>query len=292
MRWRGLILLVAVIVVLGLGALWGGCSRSRSSAEISRAPSSSEASKGGLPQGQDQSGGDTSGQYQLTDRMIVYNTVIALSVENVGLAMSAVRGLAEGVGGFVAGTSSRYQNDKEYASITLRVPASAYNQMMDSLRKLAVKVISEDGTARDVTEEFTDLAAQLRNLEATEAQYLELLKRANTIDEILKVQGKLTEVRGQIERIKGRMNLLQRTSDMATIVVNLSPSGPAKAKGQGWDPAQSAQEAWEQSLAIVQKLADVGIRVIVFSWWLVLPVLVAWGVWALVHQSRRRPADA
>src|SRR3990167_4149930 len=183
--------------------------------------------------------GDASAGSGLLDRMIVYNTAVSLAVESVPESVNAIGALAEGVGGFVAGTSIRYNDDKEYATLTLRVPATAYNQVMNGLRRMAVKVVNENGSTRDVTEEFTDLDAQLRNLQAMEVQYLELLKRANTIDEILKVQARLTDVRGQIERIKGRINLLQRTSDMATIAVTLSPAGAVSVKKPhpAWDPA-------------------------------------------------------
>jgi len=175
------------------------------------------------------------------------------------------------------------------ATLTLRVPATAYNQVMNGLRRMAVKVVNENGSTRDVTEEFTDLDAQIRNLQAMEVQYLELLKRANTIDEILKVQARLSDVRGQIERNKGRMNLLQRTSDMATIAVTLSPADAVSVKKPhpAWDPAATVQEAWEQSLVIVRAVADVGLRVVVFSWWLLPPALLTWGVWAMSRRPQR-----
>jgi len=233
--------------------------------------------------------GDASAGSGLLDRMIVYNTAVSLAVESVPESVNAIGALAEGVGGFVAGTSIRYNDDKEYATLTLRVPATAYNQVMNGLRRMAVKVVNENGSTRDVTEEFTDLDAQIRNLQAMEVQYLELLKRANTIDEILKVQARLSDVRGQIERNKGRMNLLQRTSDMATIAVTLSPADAVSVKKSrpAWDPATSVQEAWEQSLVIVRAVADVGLRVVVFSWWLLPPALLTWGVWAMSRRPQR-----
>lgn len=235
------------------------------------------------------------GQDQSSDRMVVYNNAISLAVESVPESVNAVSSLAEGVGGYVSGTSLRYQDDKEYATLTLRVPATAYTGVMNTLRKMAVKVNNETGNARDVTEEYTDLGSQLRNYEATEAQYLALLKQAKTIDEILKVQAKLTEVRGQIERTKGRINLLQRTADMATIAVSLTPVAAAKDTEPRpiWDPAKSVQEAWEQSLALVSALADVGLRVVVFSWWLAPPALLAWAAWAATRRPKgQRVAEA
>lgn len=227
----------------------------------------------------------------ITDRMIVYNTSISLAVDNVQESVNAVTALASGAGGIVSGTSIRYDDKKkEQATLTLRVPSTAYNQVMNDLRKLGAKVLNETGSTRDVTEEFTDLGAQLRNFQATEAQYLELLKQARTIDEILKVQAQLTNVRGQIERTKGRMNLLERTADMGTIAVSLTPVTPSilKEPATGWDPAKTVQDAWEESLVFVRLFADASLRVLVFSWWLPPVGLFAWGIWAV---TRRRPRE-
>ena len=301
----GVVLLGSVVLLVGCGALMTAVSsRSPSAAPATDerasfaleslpavAPSvglsGADAAKAAPAPGVARAEGG--GGAQITDRMVVHNATIALEVESVPDAMNAVRGLVDGAGGFVVGSSSRFQGEKEFASLTLRVPATAYNQVMTSLRRLAAKVTREDGTARDVMEEFTDLDAQLRNLEATEAQYLQLMKRANTIDEILKVQAQLTRVQGQIERIKGRMNLLQRTSDMATVVVHLAPVDGVNGgePPEGWDPGRSVRDAWEQSLVIVQAVADAGIRVAVFSWWLVPLALLAWLAWTLARRPQR-----
>ena len=232
------------------------------------------------------------GASEQSDRMVVYNSTVSLEVDSVGDSVNAVRSLTSSVGGIVAGASSQFKGDTEYATLTLRVPSDQYNRVMSELRGMAVRVTSENGSAKDVTDEFTDLGAQLRNYEVTEAQLQELMKRAGTIDEILKVQAQLTQVRGNIERTRGRINLLQKTSDMATIAVNLAPVGAPSQPGprpRVWDPARSVKEAWEGSLRIVQGAADAGLRVLVFSWWLVPPALLAWAVWSA---RRRTPVTA
>ena len=216
-------------------------------------------------------------QPNTTDRMIVYNANMSMGVQNVAETLNAIRGLTQGVGGLVAGVSTGFQKDKESASITIRVPAAAYNQVMTDLRKLATKVNNENDSARDVTDQFTDLDAQLRNFKATEAQLLEFMKKANTIDEILKVQAQLTQTRGQIERLQGQLNVLQRTSDMATIVINVSPADTV-APQTPWNPGQSIEEAWVQSLVVVRNVVDFSLRAAVFAFWLTPLVLMALAV--------------
>ena len=213
----------------------------------------------------------------IIDRMIIYNANLSIVVKDVQQAISSVGELTSRLGGSVVGTSTSYQDSKMLATVTVRVPSNAYNEAMDSLRRLGLRVEKENSSGREVTEEYTDLESQLRNLEATELQYLELMKRAQTIDEILKVQSRLTEIRGQIERTKGRMSYLQRSSEMATITVSILPEGISKVTpgpSREWDPARAANEAWEASLDILRGAALVAIRVAVFSWWLVPPALL------------------
>ncbi|MSQ26663.1 MAG: DUF4349 domain-containing protein [Dehalococcoidia bacterium] len=264
------------------------------------APADAAAPKGGVAESRNAApaaapapgGAAVSNAPQAEDRMIVYNANLSLAVQNVSDSVQAVRGLTDGVGGMVAGSATRQEKDKEVATLTLRVPSSAYNQVMAGLRKLSVKVLNENGTSRDVTEEFADVDAQMRNLQVTEAQFQELMKRAVTIDDILKVQTQLTQTRSQIERLKGRMNVLQRTSDMATIVVTIITVEPGLLKDpvKGWDPARSVQEAWEQSLVLVSAVADGVLRAVVFSWWLVPVGLLVAALVALLR--RQRPVGA
>jgi len=89
------------------------------------------------------------------------------------------------------------------------------------LRELAVEVIREETSGKDVTEEYIDLSAKLRNLEVTEEQLLKLMEKAEKVEDILNVQRELSRTSGEIEQTKGRMQYLERTSDTSLIRVQL-----------------------------------------------------------------------
>ena len=171
-------------------------------------------------------------------------------------------------------TSSSFSNEGEEqnASVTIRVPSERYQDVLASLRGLAVKVTNKQSEANDVTEEYTDLESRLRNLQATETQYLGFLERAQDINEVLQVQDRLNAVRSDIEQVRGRANLLTGLSDLATITVHLRSEAAADSGG-GANPAEAAQAAWEASLTTLRGLATGIVAVAAFSWWLV-PVLV------------------
>jgi hypothetical protein len=291
---------VGLTAVVGLALLVGACAPVRSPAP----PTSSSEARGlapttpaaGPPQAAPASQPGTADQPLPSDqaitgiRKIIYTGDVQLEVANPVAAMDRIQLLVQDVGGYVASSNTFYQNDKQVVTMSLRVPAERYGDVLAQLRRLADKVREEKTTSQDVSEEYADLSAQLRNLEATEAQYLELMKRAQSIDDVLKVQQQLTAVRGQIERIKGRLTYLDRRSDLATINVGLFPLS-APASGGYANPLEAAAIAWEASLRFLAAATSGVVAVIVFFWWAAPPAVLA-TVWLIARLRRRRTVSA
>jgi len=151
--------------------------------------------------------------------------------------------------------------------------------VIGQLRSMAEQVKSESSEASEVTEEYTDLQARLRNQEATEAQLLELLNKAETIPDILAVQDKVSQVRLEIERVQGRINVLDSLTSMATITVELAAFVPQERGGdQGW-AANAWDVAWEGSQITVVVLGSTAIVGAMVLAWLAIPALVIAFVW-------------
>jgi hypothetical protein len=236
-------------------------------------------------------GYDTAAQQTAADllgRKVIRNGSLDLEVESVADAYDRASTVASDLGGYVAESSFSGAADAKSASIVIRVPADRYDQALAQLRGLAKDVRSVSSTAQDVTGEVTDLEAALRNLRAVEAQYVDLLSRAQSIPDILQVQERLQAVRADIERTEGRRALLTRLTDLATISVQLSPIPTAPAQVQTRGLLEAAADAWESSLDTIRQVAVVGVAVVVYSWWL-LPVaaVVSFVILRLVRMRRR-----
>ncbi len=217
------------------------------------------------------------------DRMIINNAQISMEVKDTTDSLNAVGRIAEDHGGFVVSNSFRYEGERKVATVTIRVPALAYQTTLAELRRLAIKVQGEDSKAQDVTEEYSDLQAQLRNLQATEAQYLDLLKKAQSIDEILKVQARISDTRNQLERIKGRMVYMERTTEMASITISLfsldrSAVGTNRQSAGWW---KSPAEAFEQSIVFLSRVATAFVIAISFFWWLIILMGAGYIAWRI-----------
>ena len=216
---------------------------------------------------------------ETVERKIVKTGHITLEVEDIGEAMDKVAEVADELGGYVV-SSHKYEREKGTSgSISIRVPANRFDEAFDRLRGLAINVPDESTTSKDVTEEYIDLEARLHNLEATEAQYLMLLEKAETVEEMLKVQQALSNVRGQIEQIEGRMKYLERTSDMSLIEVTLKET---KGLAEPWSASDALKSAVRGLTTFGRGLATGLIWLGVFCWiW--IPILVFW-----LRRRRRR----
>ena len=169
---------------------------------------------------------DINGQTSSLDlqRMIVRTSDITLMVSDIPTAMDKISQLAANMQGFVVSSNQWKDNGALLGTITIRVPADQFDSAMSTLRGMADEVTSENTSAQDVTQQYTDLNAQLTNLQATETQLLDIMKKAVTVDDILAVQSQLTNTEGQIESIKGQIQYLQQTSATSLISVSLTQS--------------------------------------------------------------------
>ena len=153
---------------------------------------------------------------------IIRNGSLSLIVESPSDALQEIQQvIADIPGAFIANAELRKAGDAQPTSLTLRVPAEAFDRALSALRALAHEVLVEQITASDVTEEYSDVDARIRNLQVAEAQLLSLLEKAGTVEDLLKVQNRLSEVREEIEKLQGRLNVLENRIALATIHVQL-----------------------------------------------------------------------
>ncbi|MGQ9586160.1 MAG: DUF4349 domain-containing protein [Anaerolineae bacterium] len=209
------------------------------------------------------------------ERMLIRTAELNISVQDTEKAAEGAKAIANALGGYVADAQIYQQGEQKFARITLRIPAEDFETALSQLKGLAVEVLRESTHGEDVTEEYVDLQARLRNLELTEKELQQLLtevrERTQKAEDVLAVYRELTEVRGQIEQLKGRMQYLERRVDFATIALSISPHELSKPVVEpGWKPLVTLREAGRSLVKALQWLADALIWVVVF----LLPILV------------------
>jgi len=166
---------------------------------------------------------------QTVDRKIIRNANLTLEVASPGDVQPKIVSIAESHQGFVVTSEATQRNveDKTKPEITVnlivRVPASHFNQVMEEVRAVGTRKLQEKVTGQDVTEEFMDLEARIKNQKALELQFLEIMKRAGKVDDALSVQTQLAAVRTEIEKLEGRRRFLENQASLSTINVTLQP---------------------------------------------------------------------
>lgn len=225
------------------------------------------------------------------DRMIIRTATLQLKVKDVADSLDKVRSLAGTHGGYIASSDSHIEGEYTVATLTLQVPAAQFDDAMNDLRKVGVKAIGENVSSSDVTEEYTDLQSQLRNLQATEQRMQALMSRAERIEDILTLDRELRQIQSDIERIMGRTNYLSKRAEMSSITVTLYPEiAPVETvvtTEDGWNPGKIAADAWNASLEMLSNIATVAITVAVFMWWAVPLLLLA--LWLAVRPRKNTP---
>jgi hypothetical protein len=157
-------------------------------------------------------------QVSVQERIIIRTVDASLVVVDIPVAIADIGVIADSLGGWVVNSSRGSQN---FAFVSFRVPADQLDAAMALVRDLADEVESENTSSRDVTDQYVDLTARLRNQQATETALLGLLDRAETVEEALDVQRELSRVREEIERLTGQITLIEETSAFSLVNVSL-----------------------------------------------------------------------
>ena len=221
------------------------------------------------------------------DRNLILTAKIDMRSKDPWVTADRAQAIATALGGDVLNLSQSGNSDTRSASLTIRVPSTRFGDALQQLKSLEGEVQTSGVSAQDVTDQFVDLQARLTAKQAEEQRYLAILNRANTIDEILKVDASLGNVRTQIEQLTAQINSIKNRTEFSTISMSISMIAllPGDTTSKVWDPAKTVGRALAALGAMMQVFADVVIWLVVFGW---LP-LIAFAV--LIFAARmRRPA--
>ena len=293
----GRIRLTIPIVLFLLGIACAGCGAgvsdmafSESAAMNAPAMADEEASAG-------QQAADGAGE----PRQVIANANISLVVADTATALSGVEQIVTDLGGYVADmdlSKGRYDDsDVLRGSLTLRVPSAELEEALDLLQALATDVNYLNVNRQDVTDQYSDLDAQLRNLRATETELLALLtevrERPNAkVEDILAVHRSLTQIREEIEILQGRKNLLENQISFSTVWVELIPDSVLRPiVEEPWSASGPVRNALRALVATLQSLLTALIWAVLYLTPLLLVFLIPLAVliWlARLWMGRRR----
>ncbi len=112
------------------------------------------------------------------------------------------------------------ESDKRVANtITARIPAEKTDSLIRLIESNASKIDFKNIDVEDVTEQFIDLESRIKTKKEVETRYRELLAKANTVEEILKIEEQIGNIRTEIESAEGRLRYLSNQVRYSTLTV-------------------------------------------------------------------------
>ncbi|MGB9708788.1 MAG: DUF4349 domain-containing protein [Infirmifilum sp.] len=155
-------------------------------------------------------------------RNMSYIVYMSLSVQDVKSTVQSITVIAAKLGGYVSSTDFSEESGQR-ASVTIKVPAQIYKEAVKEISSLG-RLDKLQENAIDVTDQWVDLNARLRNLKAEEDRLLQLLERATSISDMIQIEDRLSSLRYQIEFYEAQLKNLERSITYATINISISPS--------------------------------------------------------------------
>ncbi len=239
-------------------------------------------------------GGFASAVANVSDRMIIRTVSMSVVVEDTDVMLAEIQNLVKANGGYVAASNRWLSGEQAYASVTLRVPADKLEAVLGVLRDNSITVENESSSGDDVTEEYVDVSARLRNLEATEEELLALLtevrKNRGSAEDILAIHNRITELRSEIESLKGRQQYLERSAALATINIEIRPKPQPGTivEPTAWNPLVTVNNALRGLVNAGQVAVDVLIWLVFLSPIFLIPILVLWLIIRAIRRARAR----
>ena len=227
-------------------------------------------------------------QVSQPDRYLIKNATISVEAKDVRGAANKITAAVAGVKGY---SSDMHESVDGLGalSITLsvRIPFSSFAQSMSQIEMLG-KVLDKQVTAEDVTEEYVDSDAKVRNFKRTEERLLTHLTKTGKLSDTLLIEKELNRVRQEIEQIEGRLRFLSNRISFSTIQITLKETARPQAlvPPESYSAGHTFSDAARSVVDFGRGLLNLGIWLAVWAiFWLPIVLLAAW---LLRNELRRR----
>ncbi|MEZ4826620.1 MAG: DUF4349 domain-containing protein [Bacteroidia bacterium] len=180
--------------------------------------------------------------------------------------------------GYVSSDEAYNTPERTTVTMVVRIPSSEFDNFLQDATVGVKKFDRKDIQAKDVTEEFLDIEARLKTQKALEARYEELLKKANSVSEILEIEKQSGELRAEIESIEGRMRYLENRISLSTITLSFYESNPVKTS-LGNEFIRGFVNGWENLISFFVLLVNI---------WPVLILIAAVIVWLRLSSKNKK----
>jgi Tfp pilus assembly protein PilZ len=151
------------------------------------------------------------------DKKIIKNASLNLEVKDYKIFYSSFREKVRSLGGYVAQEEQTQSEYKIENTLTIKVPVDQFDNALTLLTSNVEKINERKISSQDVTSEFVDTKSRMEAKKQVRQRYMDLLKQAKNMEEILSVQSEINSIQEEIESAAGRIEYLGHSSAYSTI---------------------------------------------------------------------------
>lgn len=170
--------------------------------------------------------GETASSVSESARKVVKTAQLSIETLDYEKSTSDFENTVASYGGYIENSSVEgmrlgSSGSKRNASYTARVPADRLGEFLNSAGSVGT-VVSRSTGGEDVTQSYYDTDTRLKSLKTEQARLLELMQKAEKIDDVLSIEQRLTDVQTQIEQLTGELKKMDSLVSLATVTVSIS----------------------------------------------------------------------
>lgn len=223
---------------------------------------------------------DTQQEEVGTERKLIRTVELNLETENYDSLIEGLEQQINELGGYIEYKDAYHGNynskkngyRNRHANITARIPANKLDEFTGKVAEIG-NITYESESVEDVTLQYVDLSSHKKMLVAEQTRLMELLENANSMEDIITIESRLSEVRYQIESMESQLRTFDNQVDYSTVHINVE-------EVERYTP-QPEKSTWERIKSgfgeNVYRVTN-GIKNFAIEFVIAIPIMVLWGV--------------
>lgn len=275
--WMALVLALALML-----SLLAGCGSSSGTKDEAAMPQAAADETGSADLG----GGENNAGVPRSEAKLIYRGSIEMETIEFDQAVEALKALVERCGAYVESSNlHNYDGSYRSAHYTVRVPVEHYREFYNGAGELC-HVLRKDETTEDVTYAYYDTAGRLETQKTKLTRLQELLKQAESMEDIITIESAISETEHQIETLSGELRHYDDLVDYSTVELSLREvyklsNTEGIADGYGSRLGAAFVTGWKN---FVNGLENITVFLAHYLMWILLAAVVV----ILVRQVRKR----
>lgn len=233
---------------------------------------------------------------QDSQRKLIKNVDLEVETEAFDGLLETVERKTESLGGYVEARysyygSSRNEYNNKNANLTIRIPAEKLNEFLSDVSENG-NIISQNESVTDVTLQYVDMESHKKALQSEQERLLELLDQAETVEDIIIIESRLSEVRYQIESMESQLRTMDNQVSYSTVYLYIKEVARLTnvAEQTTWEKMKTGFADSLYHVGIGLKEFGIGfvIRIPYLVIWAVVLGVIALLVWLILKGKKKR----